>query len=96
MTTYQYRCDTDGPLDVDLPIGTAPARYPCPACGREAPRSYTAPLLSLGSRRVIAAIDRTEKSRDEPELVSSVPSTGRRRRTPLASNNPALRRLPRP
>lgn len=96
MTTYQYRCDTDGVLDVKLPIGTAPPRYPCPVCDREAVRLFTAPLLSLGSGPIMDAIDRTEKTRDEPELVTSLPSTGARRRTPIAPPNPALQRLPRP
>jgi hypothetical protein len=45
---------------------------------------------------VVAAIDRTEKTRDEPEVVSSLPRRHPSKRTPIAPANPALRRLPRP
>lgn len=96
MTTYQYRCATDGVVDVRLPMGTAANRLPCPLCAREATRVFSSPQLSLGSRRVMEAIDRTEKSRDEPDVVSTLPSAGARRRQRMAGPNPALQRLPRP
>jgi len=73
MAIYQYRCHRDGIIDVRRPIGTAPPRYTCPTCASEAVRVFSAPMLSLASRPVVAAIDRAEKSRDSPELVSTLP-----------------------
>lgn len=96
MATYEYRCDIDGVFDVIRPLGTAPATIACVACGREARRIFSLPFLPSPAREVIAAIDRAEKSRDEPEVVTSLPSTGARRRTPVAQMTPARQRLPRP
>jgi hypothetical protein len=53
-------------------------------------------MLSLAPRQIVAAIDNTEKSRDEPEVVSTLPSHRARTRRPAAALNPALQRLPRP
>jgi len=96
MAIYQYRCHRDGIIDVRRPIGTAPPRYTCPTCAGEAVRVFSAPMLSLASRPVVAAIDWAEKSRDSPEMVSTLP----RRPGPTHSLggqvDPALMRLPRP
>jgi putative FmdB family regulatory protein len=96
MVTYQYRCADDGLVEVRLPMGTAAPRERCPACGTDAERVYSAPLLSLAPRRLVAAIDKSEQTADTPEVVTSLPpravSPGARR----AMMNPALRRLPRP
>ena len=43
-----------------------------------------------------AAIAHAEKSRYEPEVVSSLPSAGPGRRITTAQMTPALRSLPRP
>jgi len=94
MAVYVYRCAEHGPTEHPWPIGTAAAAVPCPACGAPAPRVYTAPRLSLGSSTRRALIDRTERTRDEPEVVSAPPP--RRGGGAAARRNPALRRLPRP
>lgn len=95
MALYEYRCDQDGAFDVTRPLGTAPGSVPCPACGGAARRIFSVAMVRCGSRpAVFAAIDHAEKSRYEPDVVASVPSTGTRRRTlPLT---PVLARLPRP
>jgi putative FmdB family regulatory protein len=94
MATYQYRCAEHGILETNRPIGAAPKRYACPVCGGQAGRLFSAPLLSLADRRAVALIDETEKSREAPEVVASLPP--RRRSTPPAKATPAQRRLPRP
>jgi predicted nucleic acid-binding Zn ribbon protein len=94
MTTYRYRCPTDGLTDVTLPIGTAPPTRACPSCGAEMSRVFTAPMLGLAPRGIVAAIDRTAASADSPAVVSRIPGSGRR--APVAPPNPKLRRLPRP
>ncbi|ANH39358.1 hypothetical protein I601_2947 [Nocardioides dokdonensis FR1436] len=96
MATYVYRCDTDGPVDVPLPMGTAPSSLPCPRCAREAVRLFCPPRVSTGSRRIVEAIDRAERSRDAPEVVTRVPGAGARRPPVATATNPLTRRLPRP
>ena len=96
MATYEYRCDQDGVFEVSRPLGTAPESIGCAVCSSEAMRVFSAPMLFRGSRALFAAIDHAEKSRDEPDVVTSLPSTGARRRTPMARMTPALQRLPRP
>lgn len=96
MATYQYRCVQDGDFDVSRPIGTAAPKSHCPVCDVEAARVFRAPMLSFASRAVVAAIDRTEKTRDEPEVVSALPPRAGRTRNPTATKNPAWQRLPRP
>ncbi len=94
MTTYQYRCPEHGPTDVQLPFGAATPTRDCPSCGAAMARVFSAPMLGLGSRAAIAALDRTRASADAPAVVSSPPPAARRTRT--APPNPKLSRLPRP
>jgi len=95
MALYEYRCDQDGLFDRSLPIGTAPASFACPTCGGEARRVFSAPMLKSASRAAwTAALDHADKSRHEPEVVTSLPSAGAARRTLALA--PQLRGLPRP
>jgi putative FmdB family regulatory protein len=97
MPIYEYRCDRDGAFEITRPLGTAPESSACSVCGTEARRAFSVAMVRLGSRpAVFAAMDRAEKSRYEPDVVTSLPPTGARRQTPALSLTPALRRLPRP
>lgn len=96
MAIYEYRCDDDGAFEMTRPLGTAPESVACPVCGSEARRVFSKPMLSLSPPALVAAIDHAEKSRDEPEVVTSLPRTGARKRTPVLPLTPTLRRLPRP
>lgn len=96
MATYEYWCATDGIVEVALPMGTAQPRWPCPTCRADARRIFSAPMLALAPRPLVAAIDRTEKTRDEPDVVTELPPRAGRRRGPARATNPALSRLPRP
>ena len=95
MATYQYRCSGDGDFEVRHPIGTTPQPVRCPVCGGDAVRVYTAPMLFTASRAAVAATDRAEKSRYEPDVVTALPARSAPRR-PAASANQALQKLPRP
>lgn len=94
MVLYVYRCDEHGLTERALPIGTGGPTTPCPTCDAPAVRVFTPPRLSLGDPRRRALIDRTERTSDVPDVVSS-PGPRPGRRAPVAAN-PALRRLPRP
>jgi hypothetical protein len=94
VSTYQYRCPQHGPIDVQLPIGSATPLRACTACGTDMTRIFTAPMLGRGSSRLMTAIDRTRATADVPAVVSRVP--GSTPSAPAAPVNPAWRRLPRP
>lgn len=97
MATYRYRCDTDGPRDVVRPIGTAEDTLDCPECGAEMRRVFAAPMLAPGSSAARSLIDRTERTRERPDVVSAPPpAAGRRATAPHHPANPAWSRLPRP
>ena len=97
MTLYEYRCRRHGVSSVSLPMGTAPRSIACPVCSAPADRVYSAPMLMTSkSRRLSSVIEQGERSRDQPEVVTSLPPRDVHKRTPMAPANPALRRLPRP
>ena len=77
MAIYEYRCEHDGAFDVTRPIGTAPASIACPACAGEARRVFTSPMISLAPRALVAALDHEEKTRHEPDVVTSLPPAPR-------------------
>jgi putative FmdB family regulatory protein len=96
MAIYEYRCERDGRFEVMRPIGTAPASIACPVCAREGERVFSSPSLARVPRALTAALDHEEKTRTEPDLVTSLPPAPRHKRTPVAPLTPALSRLPRP
>jgi putative FmdB family regulatory protein len=96
MVQYRYRCVADGAFDLTRPMGTAEPRARCPVCDSEAARVFSAPMLSMAPGALMAAIDSTEKTRDEPAVVSALPPRQVRTRTPASLSNPALQRLPKP
>jgi hypothetical protein len=53
-------------------------------------------MVSFASRPLVAALEHEEKTRYEPDVVTSLPPAGARKRTPMAPMTPALARLPRP
>jgi putative FmdB family regulatory protein len=97
MPIYEYRCDQHGVSEITRPLGNAPKSVPCLVCGGEAKRVFSVGMIRTASRgALLAAMDHAEKSRHEPEVVTSLPSTGAKRTTPVVPLTPALRRLPRP
>ncbi len=96
MVAYEYRCGHHGLFVVDRPMGGAPDTVACATCEGEATRLFSAPMLRRAPADRLALIDKAEKSRDEPDVVSSLPQRHPSRRTPLAPPNPALQKLPRP
>ncbi|MEU7714517.1 FmdB family zinc ribbon protein [Micromonospora chalcea] len=91
MATFEYRCPQDGSFDVVLPVGTAGPSTSCPRCGFPATRVFSAPRLARMPAALREAVDRTERSAEQPEVVGRVPGGRPARR----STNPAHARLPR-
>ena len=96
MAIYEYRCERDGPFEVTRPIGTAPASIACPECASEAGRVFSSPMVSFAPRELVAALDHEEKTRTDPDVVTSLPPAPAHKRTPVLPLTPTLRRLPRP
>ena len=96
MAIYEYRCERDGAFDVMRPIGTAPASVACPECASESVRVFSNPMVSFAPRELVAALDHEQKTRYEPDVVTSLPATGARKPTPMAPLTPQLAKLPRP
>jgi putative FmdB family regulatory protein len=98
VTTYEYRCDSDGvSFVVRFRLGTAPESTTCERCGGQTRRVFSKPMLRLSPRRdLVAAIEHAEKTRTDPDVVTSLPAAGARKRTPVLPLTPTLRRLPRP
>ncbi|MGB7975655.1 MAG: zinc ribbon domain-containing protein [Roseiarcus sp.] len=95
MVFYEYLCHADGAFNIMRRLGKAPSNAPCPSCGSQAQRMLSAPMVLNGRRSsLFSAIDRAEKSRHEPEVVTSLPPSGVRR--PQVRMTPELRKLPRP
>lgn len=96
MAIYEYRCGRDGSFEVTLPIGTAPASIACPECADEAERVFSSPMVSFAPRELVAALEHEEKTKTEPDVVTSIPRRPKHERTPMAPLTPTLRKLPRP
>lgn len=97
MPLYDYQCDAHDRFELRQPMGAASDQAACPHCGASARRMPSAPrIVTRGHGAWTAAIDRADKSRYEPEVVSSLPTTGMRRTTPVLPMTPKLRGLPRP
>lgn len=95
VAIYEYRCPVDGAFEALRPLGTAPESIPCRICGQVARRVITAPRIKTAARSAWhAAIDHAQRSRHEPEVVTSLPPAGSGPRR--GSIHPAMLNLPRP
>ncbi|MDA8369793.1 MAG: hypothetical protein M0026_07960 [Nocardiopsaceae bacterium] len=94
MAIYQFMCDEHGGIEREAVIGTAPPTLSCPDCGQQARRVFSAPMLSRLSRAMTTAFENAERSGDEPDVVTSVPSRTGRPAQQRYTHNPTHRRLP--
>lgn len=92
MAIYEYRCPECGRFEIARQMGSAPPTCACAQCGGAAQRAYSAPLVNRTPRPLAEALTRAEKSRDEPEVVTTIPGPPPERR-PQA--DPRLKLLPR-
>ena len=97
MAIYEYRCEADGTFELTMPIGSAPASVACPTCANEAGRVYSTPMVaSFAPRELYAALEHQEKTKTEPDVVTSLPRRPVHQRTPMAPLTATLKKLPRP
>jgi putative FmdB family regulatory protein len=97
VALYDYRCEDDGVFEISRPLGTAPGSAACPLCGGEATRVFSTPMLATTApKELVSAIDHAEKTRHEPDIVTSLPRRPAHERTPVLPLTPRLRKLPRP
>lgn len=94
MATYTYRCRSHGCFDVVRPVGAA-EHPPCPTCGEQPLRVFSPPMIGRMSAQRAAAHACDERSRHEPDVVTSLPPRPRQR-PPARAVHPAVRALPRP
>ena len=97
MVIHEFRCPQHGVFERMLPLDAPSSQTSCPQCGADALRQMAAPRVLRSSRsQWTQAVERAQKSRHEPEVVTSVPASGARRRIRQVPMTPALQRLPRP
>ena len=96
MAIYEYRCEHHGAFVVTRPSGTAPTSIACPVGANAAGGVFSRPMFSFAPRELVAALDHEEKTRTDPDVVTSLPPRPAHQRTPVAPLTPALRKLPRP
>jgi putative FmdB family regulatory protein len=93
VTEYEYRCLACGPFTVRRSMGSATPSAPCPACGQDSRRRFSAlPVRRVGSA-LADALRREEASADHPEVTSTVPPRPAR---PRVAADPRHAALPRP
>jgi putative FmdB family regulatory protein len=92
VTEYEYRCPGCGPFTVRRSMGSATPSTPCPACGQDSRRRFSAlPVRRVGSA-LADALRRDEASADHPEVTSTIPPRPARRRAPADPRHAALPR----
>lgn len=96
MPTYEYACDDHGAIEIVAAMGDAPEKVDCVDCGEPARRVFSSPRLSSADPKRMALIDSTKATGDKPDVVTSIPTQGRRRKQKMAPPDPRLQKLPRP
>jgi len=94
MAMYEFACDEHGDIELEATIGTAPQTLPCPECGEQARRVYSAPMLGRLPRAMTTALENAERSADAPDVVTSPPPQKTRSTQQQYTHNPMHRRLP--
>jgi putative FmdB family regulatory protein len=90
MPTYEYTCPVCGEFEAWRPAAHAGEPVACPACGAGAPRHYGPPNLRRTPAPLAAAIERSQRSAHEPQVVSAPPTAGQ----PLKRHAPHRQRRP--
>jgi putative FmdB family regulatory protein len=92
VTEYEYRCPACGLFTVRRAMGSAAPSAPCPACGQDSQRRYSAQPVRRVQGALAGALQRQEASADHPEVTSTIPPRPGRRRAPADPRQAALPR----
>ncbi|MGJ8676204.1 MAG: zinc ribbon domain-containing protein [Akkermansiaceae bacterium] len=68
MPLYDYQCNEHGVFEHFNPMSKSGEPCACPDCGVSSPRLISAPFFKLLSPVVRNAMERNEKSRQEPHV----------------------------
>lgn len=93
MPIYEFRCTQCGDFEATHPMSTTPKNQPCPVCGGDARKLFSATNLSTLNSSRARAIDRTARTAETPDVVNG--PVGRGRPTPT-TKDPRHLKLPRP
>lgn len=93
MPIYEFRCREHGVFEQRMSMAQAGSEYACPVCNRAAARHYTSPMVARLSKDARATLDRTEKTREQPDVVHHIPN--RANNAPTITRNPKHYKLPR-
>jgi putative FmdB family regulatory protein len=92
VAEYEYRCARCGSYTVQRPMGSAAPSAPCPSCGGDGRRSFSALPLRRTPGAFARALERQEAGTDRPEVVTSLPPRRTRRRAPADPRHATLPR----
>jgi putative FmdB family regulatory protein len=84
MPIYEYECPEHGVFEQQRKVAESTAAGECGQCLQASPRIVSAPSLGRMERSQVRAIERNEKSRHEPTIVSRQPKAASEAR-PLQS-----------
>lgn len=76
MPVYEFLCEGCGPFEERRSLEAAGEPMPCPKCGERARRVYSMPSTRRMPVGLYRAVNRSEKSASEPEVVRR-PAAGR-------------------
>jgi putative FmdB family regulatory protein len=96
VPTYGYRCGRCGGFELLRPMAEAAAATACPQCREPARRVFGAPALGGRNPGLHRALDASARSADTPDVVTAVPTAGRRTPGVRTTTDPRHARLPRP
>jgi putative FmdB family regulatory protein len=81
MATYLFRCPDCSVFEVVQPMAALRPTSPCPACGADAARVYTAPALATVPTGTHRAIEAADASAETPQVVRAIPDGAPRPRS---------------
>lgn len=95
MPWYDFKCGDGHINERSFSLADDVRSIDCPDCGSIAERCVSMPMVMRANTASAAAITKAEKSAYEPDVVTSLPSAGNKRATPV-THNPLHAKLPKP
>lgn len=74
MPVYEFLCESCGPFEERRSFESTAEPMSCPKCGDGARRVYSMPATKRMPAGLSKALDRSEKSASEPEVVRRRPA----------------------